>query len=84
MSAGFPVAFRSARVRLALLAAAVVGLGGFIVGARTRLTNSVSVEAPVPAQEPVAVVAQSKPAATRVTSRVLTVSPRGFDPAEVR
>lgn len=66
MSVGFPVAFRSAQARLALLAVAVVGLGGFIVVARTRLTNSVRAEAPAFAQEPAAVVALS-----------LSRSPRG-------
>jgi hypothetical protein len=84
MSVIVPVAFGSARVRLALLAVALVALGGLIVVARTRLTDSVRAEAPAPAQEPAAVVAQSKPEGARVTSHVLTVSPRGFDPAEVR
>lgn len=84
MSARFPIAFGSARVRFALLAVAVVALGGFIAIARTRLTNRVHAEAPVPAQGPAVVVDRAKLEGTRVTSHVLTLTSRGFDPAEVR
>lgn len=84
MSARFPVVFGDARVRLALLAIVVVGLGCFIAVARARLTNGVRAEAPATAQEPAVAPAQPKSAGTRVTSNVLTVTRRGFDPAEVR
>jgi hypothetical protein len=83
MSVGLSVALRSARVRLALLAVAVVGLGCLIAVARTRLTNGARVEAEAPAQEQPVVIAQPKPPGTRVTSHVLTLSARGFDPPEV-
>jgi hypothetical protein len=83
MSVGLSVALRSARVRLALLAIAVVGLGCLIAVARTRLTNGARAEAEAPAQEQPVVTAQPKPPGPRVTSHVLTLSARGFDPAEV-
>lgn len=84
MSSGFPLTFGSARVRLALLAVAVVGLGSFVIAARARLTNPVRVAAAASAQDLPAAATQSKPPGIRVTSHLLTVDPRGFDPAEVR
>lgn len=83
MSVGLSVALRSARVRLALLGIAVVGLGCLIAVARTRLTNGARAEAEAHAQGQPGVIAQPRPPGTRVTSHVLTVSARGFDPAEV-
>jgi hypothetical protein len=84
MSVGFPFAFGSARVRLALLAVAVVGLGSLVIVARARLTHHARVEAVAPEQDhAAAAVAQSKSPETRIISHLLTLSPRGFDPAEV-
>lgn len=83
MSVRFPVAFGSARGRLVLLAVAVLVFSGLIVVARSAFTKSARAETPAPAQELGGVDAQSKPEGTRVTSHVLTVTQRGFDPAEV-
>jgi hypothetical protein len=83
MSVRFPVAFGSAWVRLALLAAAALGLGGFVIVARARLTSPITSAASAPAQDQAASPHQTGRPETRITSHPLTLRPRGFDQAEV-
>jgi hypothetical protein len=82
MPVRFPVVFKSAWARLALLTFAVLGLGGFAIVARARLTNPVLGEASAPAQDHAAPAQAARPE-TRITSHLLTLRPRGFDQAEV-
>jgi hypothetical protein len=82
MSVRFPIAFVSARVRLALLAVVVLGLGSFVIVARARLTTPAHGAASVPAQDQ-APPGQSKRPETRITSHLLTLRQRGFDQPEV-
>jgi hypothetical protein len=83
MSIGFPIAFRSAQVRLALIVIAIVALGGLVIGVRARLKTQSPDEVPASAKDPVAVVVQSKSPATRLPTHVITLRPDGFDPAAV-
>lgn len=82
MSIVFPIVF-GRRIRLALLVVAIVGLTSFVIGARARLTNHILGKASGPAQNTPASTAPSMPSATRITSHILTLGPRGFDPPEV-
>lgn len=83
MSIRFPMAFGSARVRLALLVVAIVGLGGLVIGVRAGLKNHLPDGVPAPLKNTTVVTVQSKPKATRLPSHVITLRPSGFDPAEV-
>lgn len=84
MSVRFPITSRGAWVRLALLAVTVLGLGGFVIVARARLTNSAPGGASAPAQDPADPAAhQAGRPETRITSHILTLRPRGFDQEEV-
>lgn len=82
MPVGFPFTFRSAWVRLALLAVVVVGLGGFVIVARARLTTTAPGAASAPAQGQAAPARAGRPE-TRIASHLLTLRQRGFDQAEV-
>lgn len=82
MSVRFPVVFGRARVRLALLSVAVLGLSSFIIVARARMTNPAQGKASAPAQGQAGARQPGRPE-TRIISHLLTLRQRGFDQAEV-
>lgn len=81
MSVRFPVAFGSTWVRLALLAAAVLGLGVFVIVARAGLTNPAPSAASALMQQ--AASPQAGRPETRITSHLLILRQRDFDQPEV-